>query len=148
MQSANGGVCRGWLAWRWVQDYGAAGAGTACLVTAELVRQKVGEVKGKANALFFSNLAGRARGGLWVCPGEGAGERGAPCGTAGRCGQWGPEARDPDGAALFEGRRGRGEWDLVVGGVRTPEFVRPHPFFPRPRGNGQPLTGPAPRGHP
>lgn len=28
------------MAWRWVPDYGAAGAGAACLVTAELVRQR------------------------------------------------------------------------------------------------------------
>lgn len=120
----------GRLAWRWLQGYGAAGAGTDCQVVAEPVRWGAGQVRGHAGAPLS-----RAPGGSRASLGAGAaasiwraglqeGLRGAA--RAGRA--W---TRVPDGAAFFKGRaRGgprEGEREASAGGRRglVPSPPRP-----------------------
>lgn len=57
----------GRLAWRWLQGYGAAGAGTDCQVVAEPVRWGAGQVRGHAGAPLS-----RAPGGSRASLGAGA----------------------------------------------------------------------------
>ena len=120
----------GRLAWRWLQGYGAAGAGTDCQVVAEPVRWGAGQVRGHAGAPLS-----RAPGGSRASLGAGAAAsiwraglqedlRGAA--RAGRA--W---TRVPDGAAFFKGRaRGgprEGEREANAGGRRglVPSPPRP-----------------------
>ena len=120
----------GRLAWRWLQGYGAAGAGTDCQVVAEPVRWGAGQVRGHAGAPLS-----RAPGGSRASLGAGAAAsiwraglqedlRGAA--RAGRA--W---TRVPDGAAFFKGRarggRREGEREANAGGRRglVPSPPRP-----------------------
>ena len=80
----------GRLAWRWLQGYGAAGAGTDCQVVAEPVRWGAGQVRGQAGAPLS-----RAPGGSRASLGAGAAASIWPAGRqAGLRGRRGLEGLD------------------------------------------------------
>lgn len=91
--SANGGACRSWAAWRRFQGYGASFAGASCQVAVELVRRKVGKVRGHRDAQFSAGLRGGRRavpGPAWeAVPGSVCGTRGTVRGREGSAGREG-----------------------------------------------------------
>ena len=103
----------GRLAWRWLQGYGAAGAGTDCQVVAEPVRWGAGQVRGHAGAPL-SRAPGGSRASLGADAGavfgvRGAGREGLDAGSRrSRILQRKSERRAPGGGAGSERRRSQG----------------------------------------
>ena len=103
----------GRLAWRWLQGYGAAGAGTDCQVVAEPVRWGAGQVRGHAGAPL-SRAPGGSRASLGADAGavfgvRGAGREGLDAGSRrSRILQRKSERRAPGRGAGSERRRSQG----------------------------------------
>ena len=103
----------GRLAWRWLQGYGAAGAGTDCQVVAEPVRWGAGQVRGHAGAPL-SRAPGGSRASLGAGAGavfgvRGAGREGLDAGSRrSRILQRKSERRAPGRGAGSERRRSQG----------------------------------------
>lgn len=120
--SATGRV-GGRLAWRWLQGYGAAGAGTDCQVVAEPVRWGAGQVRGHAGAPLSpgsGRLEGqsgsRRRGQYLAC--------GAPGGSA--RGREGLDAGSRRSRILQ--RKSERRAPGAGGGKRTPEIAGASPL--------------------